>query len=288
MQLAVPGLCLAALGALLAFLSRDTFQPGSLAGAKVLLTGASKGIGEEMAYHYARFGAEIVLTARREAALQKVTEKCLALGARNVFYIPADMAMHADPERVVKFALEKLGGLDYLVLNHIGESPYEMWSGDVEHTRWLMQVNFLSYAQLASAALPALTESKGSIVVVSSINGKVATPYTTSYSATKFALDGFFGALRQELAMQGTDIAITLCILGLIDTDYAMSRIRGKVFMTPYPASEAALAIVKGGTTRAREINYPWQAVFISLLRDWAPEFRDRVVRTYYNYSTPS
>ncbi|XP_069073143.1 hydroxysteroid 11-beta-dehydrogenase 1-like protein isoform X2 [Pleurodeles waltl] len=212
-----------------------------------------------------------------------VMKKCLELGARKVFYVPADMELHSDPERVVKFALEKLGGLDYLVLNHIGESPYEAWSGDVEHTRWLMQVNFVSYVQLASSALSALAESKGSIVVVSSINGKVATPYTTSYSATKFALDGFFSSLRQELAMQGTDIAITLCILGLIDTDYAMSRIRGKVLMTPYPASEAALAIVKGGTSRDREIHYPWQAIFISHARDWYPEFRDWIIRGFYN-----
>ncbi|KAJ1085893.1 hypothetical protein NDU88_006017 [Pleurodeles waltl] len=247
-----------------------------------------------MAYHYAKFGAEIALTARREAALQKVQvvlcelawfnvkNVCVAndTGAGVAYDTGECMGKDIDTGMATYVGF---GGLDYLVLNHIGESPYEAWSGDVEHTRWLMQVNFVSYVQLASSALSALAESKGSIVVVSSINGKVATPYTTSYSATKFALDGFFSSLRQELAMQGTDIAITLCILGLIDTDYAMSRIRGKVLMTPYPASEAALAIVKGGTSRDREIHYPWQAIFISHARDWYPEFRDWIIRGFYN-----
>lgn len=62
------------------------------------------------------------------------------LGAQKALYITADMGNVLDPERVVDFALEKLGGLDYLVVNHIGPSPFTMWEGDVEHIRWLMQV----------------------------------------------------------------------------------------------------------------------------------------------------
>ncbi|XP_040509445.1 hydroxysteroid 11-beta-dehydrogenase 1-like protein isoform X7 [Gallus gallus] len=134
-------LCAAgSLAVLLAFFWRDTFQPEQLSGARVLLTGASAGIGEQMAYHYATFGAEIVLTARREAVLQEVMKKCLTLGAKKVFYIPADMSSPSEPDRVVQFAVQNLGGLDYLVLNHIGVSPFQMWGGDVEHTRWLMQL----------------------------------------------------------------------------------------------------------------------------------------------------
>lgn len=72
-------------------------------------------------------------------ALQ-VAEKCLGLGAQKALYIAADMSNDTDPGKVVDFALEKLGGLDYLVLNHIGPSPFRMWEGDVEHVKWLMQV----------------------------------------------------------------------------------------------------------------------------------------------------
>uniref|UniRef100_A0A663DUW4 Hydroxysteroid 11-beta-dehydrogenase 1-like protein n=1 Tax=Aquila chrysaetos chrysaetos TaxID=223781 RepID=A0A663DUW4_AQUCH len=211
---------------LLAFFWKDAFNPESLSGARVLLTGASAGIGEQMAYHYAKFGAEIVLTARREAVLQKVVEKCLTLGAKKIFYIPADMSSPSEPEKVVQFAVQKLGGLDYLVLNHIGVTHFQMWAGDVEYTRWLMQVNFFSYVALATAALPTLEKNKGSLVVVSSLTGKIPTPFTTSYSATKFALDGFFSSLRHELIMQNRNVSVTLCILGLIDTDTALENTR--------------------------------------------------------------
>lgn len=94
---------------LIAFFWKDDFNPESLSGARVLVTGASAGIGEQIAYHYARFGAEIVLTARREAVLQKVMEKCLTLGAKKIFYIPADMSSPSEPDRVVQFAVQKLG-----------------------------------------------------------------------------------------------------------------------------------------------------------------------------------
>ncbi|XP_071434439.1 hydroxysteroid 11-beta-dehydrogenase 1-like protein isoform X3 [Pithys albifrons albifrons] len=136
------------------------------------------------------------------------------------------MSFPSEPEKVVQFALQKLGGLDYLVLNHIGRTRFQMWTGDVEYTRWLMQVNFFSYVELTTAALPTLEQSRGSLVVVSSVAGKIPTPFTTSYSATKFALDGFFSSLRHELTMQKSNVSITLCILGLIDTEAALENTR--------------------------------------------------------------
>lgn len=143
---------------------------------------------------------------------KQVAEKCLSLGAQKALYITADMSSDSDPDKVVDFALEKLGGLDYLVLNHIGSSPFSMWQGDVEHTKWLMQVlqhlhlifsllnernvlnyhsvylslsltlrvcvcvhflkvNFFSYIQMAWRSLPSLEQSKGSMVIVSSLLG---------------------------------------------------------------------------------------------------------------------
>ncbi|XP_049563573.1 hydroxysteroid 11-beta-dehydrogenase 1-like protein isoform X3 [Orcinus orca] len=165
-------LLLVGLGALFfAYYWDDNFDPASLQGARVLLTGASVGIGEELAYHYARLGSHLVLTAHTEALLQKVVGNCRKLGAPKVFYIAADMASPEVPERVVQFALDKLGGLDYLVMNHLGAAPAGTRGRSAQATRWLMQVNFLSYVQLTSLALPSLTDSKGSLVVVSSLLG---------------------------------------------------------------------------------------------------------------------
>uniref|UniRef100_A0A2K5RKK5 Hydroxysteroid 11-beta-dehydrogenase 1-like protein n=1 Tax=Cebus imitator TaxID=2715852 RepID=A0A2K5RKK5_CEBIM len=118
------------------------------------------------------------------------------------------------------------GGLDYLVLNHIGGAPAGTRARSAQATRWLMQVNFLSYVQLTSRALPSLTDSKGSLVVVSSLLGRVPASFSTPYSAAKFALDGFFGSLRRELDVQDVNVAITMCVLGLRDRASAAEAVR--------------------------------------------------------------
>lgn len=134
-------LLLTGLGALLfAYYWNDNFDPASLQGARVLLTGASAGVGEELAYHYARLGSHLVLTAHTEALLQKVVGNCRKLGAPKVFYIAADMASPEVPGRVVQFALDMLGGLDYLVLNHLGATPSGTRARSAQATHWLVQV----------------------------------------------------------------------------------------------------------------------------------------------------
>ncbi|KAM6962616.1 hydroxysteroid 11-beta-dehydrogenase 1-like protein [Aplochiton taeniatus] len=265
--------------------SSPTFDPEALKGARVLVTGASTGIGEQMAYHYARFGAQIIITARRENVLQQVVEKCQSLGAQKALYVVADMADPSDPEKVVRFALDQLGGLDYLVLNHIGPSPFAMWDGDVDHVRWLMQVNFLSYLQMAVKALPSLEQSQGSLVVVSSLLGKMCNPFVAPYSSTKFALNGFFGTLQHELAMKNSNVSISICTLGLIDTDSAMEKVKGIVNIPAYPASEAALNIISTGALRQAEGFYPWFTRVAFLLREGFPFFTDLSIRYTYNYT---
>uniref|UniRef100_A0A452SHY1 Hydroxysteroid 11-beta-dehydrogenase 1-like protein n=1 Tax=Ursus americanus TaxID=9643 RepID=A0A452SHY1_URSAM len=234
-------LLLTGLGALFfSYYWDDNFDPASLQGARVLLTGASAGVGEELAYHYARLGSHLVLTAHTEALLQKVVGNCRKLGAPKVFFIAADMASPEVPGRVVQFALDKLGGLDYLVLNHLGATPAGTRSRSVQATRWLLQVNFLSYVQLTSLALPSLTDSKGSLVVVSSLLGHVPTSFSSPYSAAKFALDGFFGSLRRELDVQDVNVAITMCVLGLRDRASTAEGVRSSTSPPPRPPELAA------------------------------------------------
>ena len=83
------------------------YFPESIKGKHVLVTGASSGIGEQMAYHYARMGASIVLTARRETLLQKVVEKCKLIGAKTATfdYIIADMSKLEQTKGVVEVIL---------------------------------------------------------------------------------------------------------------------------------------------------------------------------------------
>ncbi|XP_058284692.1 hydroxysteroid 11-beta-dehydrogenase 1-like protein isoform X11 [Hylobates moloch] len=213
----------------------------------------------------------------------QVVGNCRKLGAPKVFYIAADMASPEAPESVVQFALDKLGGLDYLVLNHIGGAPAGTRARSPQATRWLMQVNFLSYVQLTSRALPSLTDSKGSLVVVSSLLGRVPTSFSTPYSAAKFALDGFFGSLRRELDVQDVNVAITMCVLGLRDRASAAEAVRGVTRVKAAPGPKAALAVIRGGATRAAGVFYPWRFHLLCLLRRWLPRPRAWFIRQELN-----
>ncbi|XP_053943823.1 11-beta-hydroxysteroid dehydrogenase 1 isoform X2 [Cuculus canorus] len=181
----------------------------------------------------------------------QVVERCRELGAASARYISGTMEDMAFADHVVKEAGTLLGGLDMLILNHVGASYFGYYNGDVEHVRKLLEINFLSYVAMTTTALPMLKESKGSIVVVSSMAGKVGFPFTVPYSATKFALDGFFSSLRQEFTMQNVNVSITLCILGFIDTEGTPFRSR-----SPFPLEERP-PLVKIPPTPAKELPLP-------------------------------
>lgn len=236
--------------------TRDEFRPEMLRGKRVIVTGASKGIGEEMAYHLARMGAHVVLTARSEGALRKVVSRCLELGAASAHSVPGSMEDEAFAEAFVGKAAQLLGGLDMLILNHIMATGMELFGADMRSVRRALEVNFLSYVVLSKAAQPLLQSSNGSLVVVSSLAGKIPTPLVATYAASKFALDGFFSSIRLENQMTGVNVSITLCVLGLIDTDTAMEAVAGILSAEAAPKKECALEILKGGALRREELFY--------------------------------
>ncbi len=171
----------------------DRFDPETVRGKNVIVTGASTGIGEQMAYHYARLGANIVITARREHRLQQVIDKCREIGNKEgkYYHISLDMADKEAPFKLVNYAEEVLGSIDYVVLNHIIPYDFGEWIGSRENLTLLERtftVNFHAYVSIASHAMRQLELSEGSIIVVSSINGRFPFPRMASYTATKHAL----------------------------------------------------------------------------------------------------
>lgn len=276
----------------------DDFNPDDVKGKRVLITGASTGIGEQLAYHYARLGADVMVTARRENRLKEVVAKCKELGHREgkYHYVVADMADLNSTEKVVQETVSKLGGLDHLVLNHIILLNLWHWEGTKDNLTLLekvLKVNFQSYVHLSSYSLPHLEKSRGSIIVVSSLAGKIAQPFVAIYSASKFALDGFFSGLRQELKMRNCDISITLCILGLIETENAVNQLKdyGQDFLLANiraaSSSDTALAIIKGGSARVRQIYYPYTQVMpFVMMRDFSPDFVDFINRFVYTLNS--
>ncbi|NWR77245.1 DHI1 dehydrogenase, partial [Centropus unirufus] len=259
------------------------FSEEMLRGKRVVVTGASAGIGEQMAYHLARMEAHLLLTARTEAKLQKVVERCLELGAASASYVSGSMEDTTFAESVVKKAENSWGGLDMLILNHLGDSYFNYFDGDVKQVRKLLEINFLSFVAMTVSALPMLKESEGNIVVVSSVAGKTGSPFIVPYSATKFALDGFFSSLRQEFTIEKVNVSITLCILGYINTENTVRAVSHAMKDTPAPKEECALEIIKSGALRQRELYYPpWAVRRLVLLRSIIPEFVDSLIISSY------
>ncbi|KAM8814920.1 11-beta-hydroxysteroid dehydrogenase 1 isoform 1-T2 [Rhynchonycteris naso] len=245
--------------------ANEEFRPEMLQGKKVIVTGASKGIGKEMAYHLAKMGAHVMVTARSEETLKKIVSHCLEYGAASAHYMAGTMENMTFAEQFVAEAEKTMGGLDMLILNHITNTSMELFNGDIHHVRKSMEVNYLSYVVLAMAAFPMLKKSNGSIVVVSSMAGKIANPLIAPYSASKFALDGFFSSIRKEYSLAKVNVSITLCILGLINTDSAMKAAAGILNIDPSPKEDCALEIIKGGVLRQEEVYYV-QSVWTRLL----------------------
>ena len=142
--------------------------------------------------------------------------------------------------------------------------------------------------------------------------GKMPGPFTAPYSSTKFALNGFFGTLSHELAMTKSNVSLSICTLGLIDTESAMEKVRlvksykvtrshhvyccqpqlwsiflcrrGVVSVPAYPATDAALNIIITGATRQHELFYPWFTQMLTLSKDWFPSISNYFIQNSYNY----
>ncbi|KAI8499976.1 hypothetical protein Bbelb_222930 [Branchiostoma belcheri] len=262
--------------------SYDGFDPESIRGAAVVITGCSTGIGEQMAYQYARLGAKILITARRENRLKEVVAKAKSLGATEAHYVAGDMGKPADCERTIQTAKEKFGRLDYLILNHVGSSfgsvsklaeNMRLWEDNLDMDFFFdfININMISYVRLASLALPLLKESDGHIAVMSTFGGRIPTMYFSYGNTVKYALDGFFSCLRAELMKADRNVSVTLAMLGLVHTPNveAIMKKTGDEDMLAMaaPVDETALAVIRGTATRTRELYYPFYSWPISNIR---------------------
>lgn len=176
----------------------------------VWITGASSGIGEALAHAFAREGSRLVLSARREAELQRVASE-LNLPTGRVLILPMDVTDTAAAAAHVQQVLDTFGAIDILVLNAGISQRSLARDTPLEVDRYLMDVNFFGVIALTKAALPAmLARKKGLFVPISSIAGHVATPMRTGYAASKFAVRGYFDALRAEIWRDGLWVT-TIC-----------------------------------------------------------------------------
>ncbi len=188
---------------------------------RILITGASDGIGAEMALQLARHhqqSLQLTLAARNLDNLQSVADQCQAHGAQ-LLAVPTDVSEETACRALVAQSVQQFGGMDVLI-NNAGVSAHALFEDvSAEHLAWyeqLMRTNFWGSVWCTHAALPHLKASHGSIVAVSSLAGLVGVPGRTAYSASKFAMSGFFEALRTELKPAG--VAVTTAYPGVVDT----------------------------------------------------------------------
>ena len=230
----------------------------------IIITGASDGIGAEMARQLARSkgsGVALVLAARNEAALQQVAGECAAAGAHTLVQ-PTDVARQEDCRRLVAAAAQRFGRIDALI-NNAGRSAHALFE-EVQDLGWyedLMRVNLWGAVWCTHAALPWLKASQGRVVAVSSLAGLVGVPGRTAYGASKFAMAGFFEALRAELKPAG--VSVTTAYPGVVDTqiryrgynaaggELGKSNLKEDKAM---PVAECAALILAGMQARRREV----------------------------------
>ncbi|NMR25967.1 SDR family oxidoreductase [Pseudoalteromonas sp. NEC-BIFX-2020_015] len=174
----------------------------------VWITGASSGIGKELAIQFANLGANIILSARSTDKLKQLCDQ-LPPGQHKV--IPLDLSQ---PEQVLEYVttnMADIGKVDILI-NNSGVSQRSLFlENDFAVYRQLMEVNYFGLIALTKAVLPSMVvQGSGSVVSISSVAGKVGSKFRTGYSGSKYAVVGFMDCLRAEVADKNIH-CLTIC-----------------------------------------------------------------------------
>ncbi|MFY2562598.1 SDR family oxidoreductase [Corallococcus terminator] len=258
----------------------------AMQGKSVVVTGASMGIGEELSVALAARGANLVLAARSEDALQRVKQRCEAAGGKAIA-VATDVG---DPEacrRMVDRAVEAFGGVDVLV-NNAGISMDARFEDITDLTLFerLMRINYLGSVYCTHHALPHLKTRRGLLVAVSSLTGKTGVPTRSGYAASKHAMNGFFDSLRVEL--MGTGVDVTVVCPGFVATNVranALGKDGKPLQVSAHDETEGNMdvgtcvsIILKAMDQREREVVMTTKGKVGQYLKLFTPGFLDRIV----------
>lgn len=254
---------------------------------RVWITGASSGLGRELARRLVGLGAQVVLTARNTAALE---ETAAGASADRVLLLPGDMEKQESLPALAEAAWRAFGGLDMVIFN-AGVSHRSVFTETSPETgSRVLAVNLLSQIALTRHILPLMQKAgAGHIVSVTSLAGRVASPLRSYYSAAKHALHGFFSALRVETARSG--VYVSLVVPGFLRTDISKHALTGdggswnrsdRNQLSGIDPAKAAAKVLKRLSRRRREIyvGYPLRAAAALFLGTRFPVLFDRVLLT--------
>ena len=256
------------------------------AGKTIVITGASDGIGAELARQLAGERPNLVLAARHADALERIAASCRASGAA-VLVVPTDVSIESDCERLVARSVAAFGAIDVMVAN-AGVSMHARFDeiSDPSTFERLWRINCLGTISCVRYAWPHLKTSRGQVVGVSSLAGKVGVPARTTYCASKFAQAGFLDALRIEASDFG--IAVTAIYPGVVATEIRRHGLDGSGGVAgrsgldeagAMPVDVCARQIVGAMRARKRELVMTARGRIGMWLKLIAPAMVDRMAR---------
>jgi short-subunit dehydrogenase len=250
----------------------------------IIITGASSGIGEALAYEAARKGFSVCIAARNTDKLQTVKEQCISIGAKCIA-VKADVSIEADCKNLVDECVKAFGSVNVLI-NNAGISMRALFKDcEIDVIKKLMDTNFYGTVYCTKYALPYLLQNKGSVVGMSSIAGVKGLPGRTGYSASKFAMHGFLESLRIENLKTGLHVLVAC-------PGYTASNIRNTALNdkgnsqseSPYDESKlmsaesVAEAILKAVKHRKRYLYLTFQGKVTVFLSKFFGKFLDTLV----------
>jgi len=242
-----------------------------------IVTGASSGIGKEIALMFARAGARVVLSARNLQALEQTAQELQNEGCE-VLVVPGEVTSESDMRNLVERTQAVFQRVDIVVSCagvYIRSAVRDL---TMDTIRRCMDVNYYGTVHLIRAVLPVmLAQRSGHIVTISSVDGKKGLPPDAAYAASKFAVTGFMDVLRQEL--RGTGVFASTIFPERVDTPM-IKTLKLSPFSRRVPPAQVARAALRAVRQRRREIivSFPGPKALIVLSTLW-PALGDWIVR---------
>ncbi|MDR3198976.1 MAG: SDR family NAD(P)-dependent oxidoreductase [Planctomycetaceae bacterium] len=259
----------------------------TLKNRRILLTGASSGIGAALALELAKEGADLVLLARRENRLLEVAGQIREKFGNNnkIATVAGDITDPAIRQRVVQTALEELGGLDILI-NNAGAGATALIEATTQETlRRIFEVNFFAPLELTQLALPYLKRGDQPMVVnLGSIVGLRGVPHYGVYGAAKFAVSGISETMRAEFSRDGIDVLLVCpgtTQTEFFDVLYQSSSAPDMPVHHAVTPEYVAIRVVRAMKKGKHKIIPYFQAVILDYLNRYAPCFTDWIMTKY-------
>jgi short-subunit dehydrogenase len=192
----------------------------------VLITGASSGIGEELAVQLGQAGAKLTLTARRKDLLENLAQRIAASGKPRPIVVECDVTRDGDLERAVAESVRQWGRLDVVIANAGFGVVGPLKKLSLEDYRRQFETNVFGVLRTLYAALPEIEKTKGNVAIVGSVSGWAASPGASPYTMSKFAVRSLANSITPEMRLSG--VKVTLISPGFVASDIRRVDNQGK------------------------------------------------------------